>query len=134
MKEIEFWFSIGSTYTYLSVARLPALSREINVTFSWQLFSVRKIMQEMDNIPFPPTKKANITAGRWPHSLVSQGTRLPVGGGFSLGVVFRTSKADFVSRCPWLFVAHVVQSVLMSRVAVGTTFYGVIRSCFRGFV
>ena len=30
MKEIEFWFSIGSTYTYLSVARLPALSRELN--------------------------------------------------------------------------------------------------------
>ena len=58
MKEIEFWFSIGSTYTYLSVARLPALSREINMMFSWQPFSVRKIMQEMDNIPFPPTKKA----------------------------------------------------------------------------
>jgi 2-hydroxychromene-2-carboxylate isomerase len=58
MKEIEFWFSIGSTYTYLSVARLSALSREINVMFSWQPFSVRKIMQEMDNIPFPPTKKA----------------------------------------------------------------------------
>ena len=53
MKEIEFWFSIGSTYTYLSVARLPALSREINMMFAWQPFSVRKIMQEMDNIPYP---------------------------------------------------------------------------------
>ena len=58
MKDIEFWFSIGSTYSYLSVARLPALERNTGVTFSWHPFSVRKIMQEMDNIPFPPTKKA----------------------------------------------------------------------------
>ena len=58
MKDIEFWFSIGSTYSYLSVARLPALERNTGVTFSWHPFSVRRIMQEMDNIPFPPTKKA----------------------------------------------------------------------------
>ena len=58
MKDIEFWFSIGSTYSYLSVSRLPALERNTGVTFSWHPFSVRKIMQEMDNIPFPPTKKA----------------------------------------------------------------------------
>ena len=48
MKDIEFWFSIGSTYSYLSVARLPALERNTGVTFSWYPFSVRKIMQEMD--------------------------------------------------------------------------------------
>ena len=58
MKDIEFWFSIGSTYSYLSVARLPALERDTGVTFSWHPFSVRKLMQEMDNIPFPPSKKA----------------------------------------------------------------------------
>ena len=58
MKDIEFWFSIGSTYSYLSVARLPALERDTGVTISWHPFSVRKLMQEMDNIPFPPTKKA----------------------------------------------------------------------------
>ena len=28
MKDIEFWFSIGSTYSYLSVARLSALERD----------------------------------------------------------------------------------------------------------
>ena len=28
MKEIEFWFSIGSTYAYLSVTRLPQVARE----------------------------------------------------------------------------------------------------------
>ncbi|MBC8260011.1 MAG: DsbA family protein [SAR324 cluster bacterium] len=57
MKEIEFWFSIGSTYTFLSVTRLKEVEQKFGVTFSWQPFSVRKIMLEMDNIPFPPTKK-----------------------------------------------------------------------------
>ena len=57
MKEIEFWFSIGSTYTYLSVTRLKEVEQQFEVKFSWQPFSVRKIMLEMDNVPFPPTKK-----------------------------------------------------------------------------
>ena len=55
MKEIEFWFSIGSTYTYLSVTRLKEVEQKFEVKFSWQPFSVRKIMLEMDNVPFPPT-------------------------------------------------------------------------------
>ena len=57
MKEIEFWFSIGSTYTYLSVTRLKEVEKIFEVKFSWQPFSVRKIMLEMDNVPFPTTKK-----------------------------------------------------------------------------
>ena len=57
MKEIEFWFSIGSTYTYLSVTRLKEVEQKYEVKFSWQPFSVRKIMLEMDNVPFPPAKK-----------------------------------------------------------------------------
>ena len=57
MKEIEFWFSIGSTYTYLSVTRLKEVEQKYEVKFSWQPFSVRKIMLEMDNVPFPTTKK-----------------------------------------------------------------------------
>ena len=57
MKEIEFWFSIGSTYTYLSVTRLKEVEQQFEVKFSWQSFSVRKIMLEMDNVPFPPTKQ-----------------------------------------------------------------------------
>jgi len=60
MKEIEFWFSIGSTYTYLSVTRIAALAKEAGASFSWQPFSVRKIMQEMDNVPFPPSKKVKV--------------------------------------------------------------------------
>ena len=60
MKEIEFWFSIGSTYTYLSVTRLTEVSQQTGASFSWQPFSVRKIMREMDNIPFPPSKQVKV--------------------------------------------------------------------------
>ena len=60
MKEIEFWFSIGSTYTYLSVTRLAEVTEKTGASFSWRPFSVRKIMREMDNIPFPPTKKFKV--------------------------------------------------------------------------
>ena len=40
MKEIEFWFSIGSTYTYLSVTRLKEVEQKFEVKFFWQSFSV----------------------------------------------------------------------------------------------
>ena len=60
MKEIEFWFSIGSTYTYLSVTRVAEVSQKTGASFSWKPFSVRKIMREMDNIPFPPNKKTKV--------------------------------------------------------------------------
>ncbi len=60
MKEIEFWFSIGSTYTYLSVTRIAEVARETGATFSWQPFSVRRIMREMDNVPFPPSKQVKV--------------------------------------------------------------------------
>ena len=58
MIEIDFWFSIGSTYTYLSVNRLADVAKKENIKFNWHPFSVRKIMMDMDNIPFtPPSKK-----------------------------------------------------------------------------
>ena len=57
---IDFWFSIGSTYTYLSVMRLAEVERRSGIPFRWQPFSVRQIMIEMDNIPFrtKPVKAA----------------------------------------------------------------------------
>ena len=60
MKEIEFWFSIGSTYTYLSVTRLAEVMEKTGASFIWQPFSVRKIMRDMDNIPFPPSKQVKV--------------------------------------------------------------------------
>ena len=58
MNKIDFWLSIGSTYTYLSVNRALEIEKKENVKFEWKPFSVRKIMMDMDNIPFtPPSKK-----------------------------------------------------------------------------
>ena len=58
MQQVDFWFSIGSTYTYLTVYRLQELAIKENLKFNWHPFSVRKIMMDMDNIPFtPPSKK-----------------------------------------------------------------------------
>ncbi len=49
---IEFWLSIGSTYTYLTVARIHQIAASTGVRFVWRPFNVRAIMREMDNIPF----------------------------------------------------------------------------------
>ena len=56
MKEIDFYFSIGSTYTYLAVTRIIDVEKENQVKFNWKPFSVRAIMKEMNNIPFPKDK------------------------------------------------------------------------------
>jgi len=56
VKEIDFYFSIGSTYTYLSVTRILNVEKEHQVKFNWKPFSVRAIMKEMNNIPFPKDK------------------------------------------------------------------------------
>jgi 2-hydroxychromene-2-carboxylate isomerase len=52
MKRLDLWFSIGSTYTYLTVMRIDALAREHDITVDWHPFSVSALMQEMNNIPF----------------------------------------------------------------------------------
>ncbi len=49
---IQFWFSIGSTYTYLTVARLPQIQAASELSFEWRPFSVRAIMVEQNNSPF----------------------------------------------------------------------------------
>jgi len=60
---IDFWFSIGSTYSYLSVMRLADLSARNGIGFRWRPFNVRSIMIEMDNIPF--AKKPAKAAYMW---------------------------------------------------------------------
>ena len=52
MKEIEFRYSIGSTYTYLTVERIFSVEKENNVKFIWKPFSVRHIMIEMETPQF----------------------------------------------------------------------------------
>ena len=56
MSNIDFFFSIGSTYTYLSVTRILEVEKKNQVKFNWKPFSVRAIMKEMNNIPFPKDK------------------------------------------------------------------------------
>ena len=49
---IDFWFSIGSTYTYLTVMRIEKVARCSGMIFRWRPFDVRAVMLAMDNIPF----------------------------------------------------------------------------------
>ena len=60
MQNIDFYFSIGSTYTYLSVTRILDVEKKHVVKFNWKPFSVRIIMKEMNNIPFPKDKKNKV--------------------------------------------------------------------------
>jgi len=56
VNNIDFFFSIGSTYTYLSVTRIVEIEKKEQIKFNWKPFSVRAIMKEMNNIPFPKDK------------------------------------------------------------------------------
>src|SRR4051812_35655234 len=50
--EIDFWFTVGSTYTYLTVNRLDRVEADTGVRFRWRPYNAREIMQEMNNVPF----------------------------------------------------------------------------------
>jgi 2-hydroxychromene-2-carboxylate isomerase len=54
---IDFWFSIGSMYTYLTVMRIDRVEELSDVSFRWRPFSVKAIMIEMDNRPMSKPKK-----------------------------------------------------------------------------
>ncbi|WP_282168546.1 2-hydroxychromene-2-carboxylate isomerase [Ruegeria atlantica] len=60
MPEIDFWFSIGSTYSFLTIMRLDDWCDEHDATVNWRPFNVRTIMSEQQNIPFAgkPAKSA----------------------------------------------------------------------------
>lgn len=51
-EEIDFWFAVGSTYTYLTVSRLHQVEAVSGLHFRWRPFNVRAIMREMSNVPF----------------------------------------------------------------------------------
>jgi 2-hydroxychromene-2-carboxylate isomerase len=60
MPHINFWFTMGSTYSYLSVSRLADVERSTGITFRWRPFHLLIILQEMKHIPFAdkPAKSA----------------------------------------------------------------------------
>jgi 2-hydroxychromene-2-carboxylate isomerase len=47
MAQLDFWFSYGSTYTYLSVMRIEMLAAEQEVEIVWRPFSLGTILQEL---------------------------------------------------------------------------------------
>jgi len=49
---IDFWFTMGSTYSYLSVMRLADIERSSGLSFRWRPFHLLVILQEMKHIPF----------------------------------------------------------------------------------
>lgn len=60
MPEIDFWYSIGSTYSFLTIKRLDDWCSEHDATVNWRPFNVRTVMAEQQNIPFAgkPVKSA----------------------------------------------------------------------------
>lgn len=60
MQPIDLWVSIGSTYSYLTIARLSAVEQATGAQVRLRPFNVREIMLEQNNIPFKdkPVKTA----------------------------------------------------------------------------
>jgi 2-hydroxychromene-2-carboxylate isomerase len=49
---LDFYFFVGSTYSYLSVARAARVAASAGVILNWKPFSVRTLMREQNNSPF----------------------------------------------------------------------------------
>jgi 2-hydroxychromene-2-carboxylate isomerase len=50
---LDFFFFPGSTYTYLTANRIERVAHDAGVQVRWRPFSVRAIMREAGNVPFP---------------------------------------------------------------------------------
>jgi 2-hydroxychromene-2-carboxylate isomerase len=48
---MDFFFYVGSLYSYLSVMRIDDAAAEVGVEVRWRPFSVRNIMIEQENLP-----------------------------------------------------------------------------------
>ncbi|MBR0795019.1 2-hydroxychromene-2-carboxylate isomerase [Bradyrhizobium jicamae] len=49
---IDFFFTMGSTYSYLTVMRLPEVERASGLVFRWRPFHLLTILNEMKHVPF----------------------------------------------------------------------------------
>src|SRR4029078_2065552 len=58
--QIDFWFTMGSTYSFLSAMRLKDVEGSSGVSFRWRPFHLLVIPQEMKRVPFAdkPAKSA----------------------------------------------------------------------------
>ena len=57
---IKAWLSIGSTYTYLTALRVRNVIEASGIKLDIRPISIRQIMKNMDNIPFPSSKKTKV--------------------------------------------------------------------------
>ena len=59
-ESIDFWFTMGSTYSCLTVMRLEKLERATGIAFNWRPFHLLTILNEMKHVPFAdkPAKSA----------------------------------------------------------------------------
>jgi 2-hydroxychromene-2-carboxylate isomerase len=51
-RPIEFWFTMGSTYSYLATMRLPAVEKATGIPFHWRPLHLLTLLQEMKHVPF----------------------------------------------------------------------------------
>ncbi len=53
-KQIEFWFEFGSTYSYLTAARVESLARSHGIALIWRPFLLGPIFREQgwEDSPF----------------------------------------------------------------------------------
>jgi 2-hydroxychromene-2-carboxylate isomerase len=51
-REIDFWFTMGSTYTCLTVNRLPKIAEASGTEFRWRPFHLLIILKAMNHVPF----------------------------------------------------------------------------------
>jgi 2-hydroxychromene-2-carboxylate isomerase len=49
---VDFWFTMGSTYSYLTVMRLPEIQRSTGIVFRWRPFHLLTILQQLKHVPF----------------------------------------------------------------------------------
>src|SRR6185437_5937940 len=50
--KIDFWFTMGSTYSFLSAMRIQQLQQSTGISFRWRPFHLLVILQEMKHVPF----------------------------------------------------------------------------------
>jgi 2-hydroxychromene-2-carboxylate isomerase len=51
-EQIDFWFTMGSTYSFLSVMRLARVGGETGIAVRWRPFHLLIILNEMKHVPF----------------------------------------------------------------------------------
>ena len=50
---LQFWYEFGSTYTYLSVARIEALAHVASVSLVWKPFLLMPVLKHLGAGPTP---------------------------------------------------------------------------------